>query len=201
MKSFVLGANGRTGRQFIERALAAGDQVTGLVRSADRLADFVHPRLVIRVGSPCDPDVLAAMMAGHDVVVSALGPRIPTRAASSIYVESAVAIVAAMRASRVRRLLLTSSALLFPEQDLFGRVLRVAVPAIVNAADRMEALIRDTELDWTIARAAFLDDALTDTYRTSDSEGGTISRAGVARFLRREAVAGEYVREVVGLAA
>lgn len=108
MKSLLLGANGRTGRQFIERALDAGDQVTALVRSADRLSDFDHPRLVVRVGSPCDPELLAAVMPGHDVVVSALGPRIPTRAASSIYFESAAAIVAAMRASTSPSLPLTS---------------------------------------------------------------------------------------------
>ena len=201
MKVLVLGANGRTGREFIDLALAAGDQVTALIRSADRLADLEHPHLVIQVGDPCDRDLLASIMPGHDVVVSALGPRRPTRSASAIYFESAAAIVDAMRASGVERLLLTSSALLFPDQALLGRLLRIAVPAIVRAAGRMETLIRDSDLDWTIARTGFLNDDRSDTYRTSSGEGGTISRAGVARFLRHEAMRGEHVREVVGLAA
>ena len=140
-------------------------------------------------------------MPGHDAVVSALGPRVPTRSASATYFESAGAIVSAMRASGLTRLLMTSTALLFPNQDLFGRILEYTVPSIVRAAGRMEALVRDSDLDWTIVRTGFLNDDRNDTYRTSAAKGGTISRAGVARFLRHEAVAGEHVREVVGLAA
>ncbi len=201
MKSLVLGANGRTGRQFIDQALAAGDHVTALVRSADRLSDLQHPRLEVRVGNPCDPEFLASVMSGHDVVVSALGPRVPTKFAAAIYSDSASAILHAMQQTGVTRLLVTSSALLFPDQDLFGRVMKLAVPPIVNAAGRMEALIQDSNLEWTIARTGFLTDGQADTFQTSDRKGGTVSRAGVAHFLRSEAVNGQHIREVVGLSA
>lgn len=201
MKSLVLGANGRTGRQFINQALAGGDHVTALVRSADRLSDRQHARLDVRVGNPCDPEFLATVMAGHDVVVSALGPRVPTTFAAAIYSDSAAAILQAMQSTGVTRLLVTSSALLFPDQDLFGRVMKLAVPRIVNAAGRMEALIQDSNLEWTIARTGFLTDDQAGTFRTSDREGGTISRAGLAHFLRSEAVNGQHIREVVGLSA
>jgi len=201
MKSLVLGANGRTGRQFIDRVLSAGGHVTAVVRGADRLADVHHPRLRVCVGDPCDPALLATVMPGHDVVVSALGPRRPTKSASAVYPDSASAIVEAMRVSGVTRLLVTSSAMLFPSRRFFDRMLRLLVPRIVAAARRMEDTIQSSGLDWTIARTGFLTDDADGTYRTSDREGGTISRAGVANFLRREAEQGRHIGEVVGLSA
>ena len=79
MKIVLLGANGRTGRQVLGRALSAGETVTALVRGEDRLADLSHERLEVRVGSACDPRVLEPLLPGHDVVISTLGPRRPTR--------------------------------------------------------------------------------------------------------------------------
>jgi uncharacterized protein YbjT (DUF2867 family) len=201
MKILLLGANGRTGRQLLSRALDQGDAVTAVVRAEDRLADVKHERLKVHVGSATDPEVLAALVPGHDVVVSTLGPRRPTKAASAIYDESAAAIVEAMQAAEVRRLIVTSSALLFPEQTLSGRILKVLVSNIVGAATRMEDQIRASNLDWTIARTGFLNDDNASTYQTSDRAGGTVSRAGVANFLRTEMEQRGHVREVVGLSA
>lgn len=201
MKFLVLGANGRTGRQFIDRALAAGDDVTALVRHADRFADVRHDRLEVHVGSACDPTLLASLMPGHDAVVSALGPRRPTKSASAIYPRSAAAIVEAMRVAGVTRLLVTSSAMLFADQSLFGRALKLLVPRIVAAARRMEDTIQSSGLDWTIARTGFLTDDDRCAYQTSDRAGGTVSRAGLATFLQHEATQRHHVREVVGLCA
>lgn len=78
MNIVLLGANGRTGREVLGRALSAGDTVTALVRAARKLGDLGHERLEIRVGNACDPKVLEALLPGHDVVISTLGPRLPT---------------------------------------------------------------------------------------------------------------------------
>ena len=203
MKIFLLGANGRTGREVLRYALSDGDVVTALVRSEDRLADVSHRRLEIVVGDPCDPGVLHASLPGHDVVVSVLGPRLPTKAASAIYPESAAAIAETMRRSDVDRLLVTSSALLFPDAGLLAGLLRRLMPGIVQAARGMEERIRASGLDWTIVRTSLL---------TNDSElrcrvapdalpagGGTVSRSAVARFLLTEAKECSHLRQVVGL--
>ncbi|MEQ9495316.1 MAG: SDR family oxidoreductase [Deltaproteobacteria bacterium] len=152
----LLGANGRTGRQILDRALAAGDTVTALVRAEDRLADLDHERLRVQVGSPCDPAVLEPLLVGQDAVVSVLGPRWPTRDATAIYPDAATAIVEAMQRSRVRRLVVTSSALLFPARDVLARVLQCLVRGVVADAHRMESRIRASTLDWTIVRTSFL---------------------------------------------
>jgi uncharacterized protein YbjT (DUF2867 family) len=66
MKIILLGANGRTGREILSRALDAGDSVTALIRTEDRLADVTHPRLKVHVGSVCDSNVLKAIIPGID---------------------------------------------------------------------------------------------------------------------------------------
>ena len=203
MKIVLLGANGRTGRQVLGRALSAGETVTALVRGEDRLADLSHERLEVRVGSACDPRVLEPLLPGHDVVISTLGPRRPTRAATAIYSDSAASIVEAMQGSDVNRLLVTSSALFFPSDRLLDRVLRRLTPNVVREARRMEERIRSSSLDWTIARTGFLTNDGATSYRhaegASPKGGGSISRAAVACFFLTEAQESTPLRQGVGL--
>lgn len=200
----LLGANGRTGRQIIDQALEAGDTVTALVRSVDRLADRpAHDRLRVEVGSACDPLAIEPLLAGQDAVVSVLGPRWPTRAATAVYPDSALAIVRAMRRTRVRRLVVTSSALLFPPDDVGAWVLKRLVPAVVDDAGCMEDRVRASGLDWTIARTSFLTNRDTTELACGVDrlpEGGAaVSRAAVARFVVDAYRRGRHVQEVVGL--
>lgn len=203
MKIFLLGASGRTGREVLRRALNAGDSITALVRAEDRLADISHERLQVRVGSPCDPSVLELLLPSHDVVVSVLGPRRPWKSATAIYPESGAAIVEAMRRSDVRRLLVTSSGLLFPENGFFVGALRWLVRSLVADAGRMEEHIRSSSLDWTIARTSFLTNDSATSYRLAADAlpegGGSVSRAAVASFLLTEAQHPSHRRQVVGL--
>ena len=203
MNILLLGANGRTGREVLNRALSTGDTVTGLVRAEGRLADVSHERLNIHVGNVCDPAVLEALLPGHDVVISTLGPHRPTKAAAVIYSDSATSMVAAMQGGGVNRLLVTSSALLFPSRGVLHRVLRRLTPNIVREAGRMEERIRSSTLDWTIARMGFLTNDRATRYRhavgASPEGGGSISRAAVACFLLAEARQSAHVRQVVGL--
>ena len=203
MNIVLLGANGRTGREVLGRALSAGDTVTALVRAEGKLGDVSHERLEIRVGNACDPKVLEAILPGHDVVISTLGPRLPTKAATAIYSDSATSIVDAMQGSDVNRLLVTSSALLFPSDRLLDGVLRRLTPNVVKEAGRMEERIRSSSLDWTIARMGFLTNDRATGYRqavgASPEGGGSISRAAVACFLLTEARRSAHRRQVVGL--
>ncbi len=203
MNVLLLGANGRTGREVLERALRAGDTVTALVRTEGKLDDVSHERLDIHVGDVCDPGVLEALLPGRDVVISVLGPRLPTKAASAIYSDSATSIIAAMERSDVDRLLVTSSALLFPSNRLLHRVLRRLTSNIVEEAGRMEERIRSSSLDWTIARMGFLTNDPATSYRhavdASPAPGGSISRAAVACFLLGAARQSAHLRHVVGL--
>ncbi|MEZ8094525.1 NAD(P)-dependent oxidoreductase [Photobacterium swingsii] len=199
MKILLLGANGRTGREIIKRALDAGDFITALVRSEDKLIDITHPHLSVYTGNVCNSSTLKEILPGHDVVISTLGPKLPTKTACAIYSDSAKAIVDAMQESDVNRLLVTSTALLYPSRTLLERIIHLIARHSAKNAGLMEASIRSSSLDWTIARMGFLNDKLSNNYIMAESSGGAISRSAVASFLLTEARESTHVHKVVGL--
>ncbi len=203
MKIVLLGANGRTGRLVMRQALAAGHSVTGLVRSADSLGDVQHDRLQVRVGDVSDPAFLKQVLPGHDAVISTVGPRTPTKSACTIYSDSAAAIAEAMQATGLKRVLITSTALLFPPSGVFDHVVRLIARNNQKAAALMEDLIREAGLDYTFARTGFLtngdDPDFIKAEGAAPEGGGSISRLALANFLVTELKQSDHVGEVVGL--
>ena len=203
MKIVLLGANGRTGRLVMQQALAAGHSVTGLVRSADSLVDVQHERLEIRVGDVSDPAFLKQVLPGHDAVISTVGPRTPTKSACTIYSDSAAAITEAMQATGMKRVLVTSTALLFPPSGVVGKILQLIARNNQKAAGEMEDLIREADLDYTFARTGFLTNGDDANFRKAEGSapegGGAISRQALANFLVTELKHADHVGKVVGL--
>jgi putative NADH-flavin reductase len=187
MKLVLLGANGGTGQHVLHAALEEGMYVTAVVRSEGKRPKIAHPNLKTVVGDPCDPAFLKTVLRGQDALISTLGGRAPTKRATSVYYRSADAIVEAAWDTGLKRVLVTSTALLFPEQTLLGTLLQYLVPNVVRSADRMEKILRNSDLNWTAARAGFLSDSREATYRAIKGalpEGGTaVPRLALARFL------------------
>lgn len=187
MKLVVLGANGGTGRQVLKAALDEGMEVTAVVRADHKRPKFQHPNLKTVVGDPCDPAFLKTVFRGQDALISTLGGRAPTKAATSVYYRSADAIVEAAWESGLKRVLVTSTALLFPEQTLVGQILRYLVPNVVRSADQMEKVLEKSGLVWTSARAGFLNDRNEAAYRAERNalpkDGTALPRRALARFL------------------
>lgn len=187
MKLVLLGANGRTGLHLVRLALEEGADVTAIVRSPEKQIGLQHDRLETRIGDPCDADFLATMFAGQDVVVSTLGGRLPTRKATSIYARSAHAMVEAAQRVGLRKIIVTSSALLFPQRTMLNRLLKAAVGNVVRSATQMETVIADAELDTLVARCGFLTDGDETGYRALEDDlpedGSAVSRQSLATFL------------------
>lgn len=187
MKLVVLGANGRTGSQVLRVALERHMDVTAVTRSPDRVPAIRHQRLKVVIGDPCDPTFLKKIFQGQDALISTLGSRSPTKKATSVYHQSAEAIVEAAWETGLRRVLVISTALLFREQNLMGKALRLLVPNVVKSATRMEQIFRFSKLDWTSARPGFLTDAKTAAYRAMNEaplpDGTSVSRRALAEFL------------------
>ena len=97
------------------------------------------------------------------------------------------AIVEAAWETGVKRVLVTSTALLFQDQRLMGRILRAMVPNIVRSSNRMERILHSSGLNWTLVRAGFLNDGPADRYVVCKSapplNGHSVSRRALARFL------------------
>jgi putative NADH-flavin reductase len=204
MRIFILGANGKTGTQIVDLALARNHDVTAFVRSPGKITRR-DPSLKVQSGDPHRVDQLARALPGHDVVLSALGVRPPGAFRPHTLVEEcAASTVAAMTRAGVRRLVLVSAAVLFPERGLRFAFFRRLLKHIMRDLESAEQIVRATPLDWTIARPPRLIDRPDERYRTAlgalPAGGFSMSFRAVAAFALDAVEQGTYVHEVVGLA-
>ena len=187
----VVGATGGTGREVVLQALAAGHDVTALSRTATRLS-IEHPKLRALDGAlPQDAALLSNAMAGQDVVISALG-RGQSLASHHLIEQSVPAVLTAMRAHGVRRLIFTSAIGVGDAvrdipflPAMFARTLLRGIYADKIIGERM---VRESGVDWTIAQPAGLTNGTrTERYQAAErlplSGLPKISRADVAHFL------------------
>jgi nucleoside-diphosphate-sugar epimerase len=203
MKLTLFAATGRTGRQVLDQALAAGHEVTAVVRNPDKLPARVRA-VVADLGAP-DSSALESAVGGADAVLSAVGPR--TRNEDGIASRATHAIIDAMKATDVRRIVVVSVAGVMtiptpgrpnpPKRDPgVGFFTRTLLSPIANArlgkhyADvaLMEDLLRGSGLDWTSVGLPLLTDKPPKSdyrvaYEQSVRGGFSISRADAAHFM------------------
>jgi putative NADH-flavin reductase len=147
--------------------------------------------LIVTRGDALDSAAVAEAVAGADAVLSALGPR--GAKAPGLLAGAAANTVAAMRKTGARRLICVSAAGAFITGDPhMNWLVKQLLPRILAKpfADvrRMEDLVRESDLDWTLVRATRLvNTPLTGRYRVAPdyppSGGGKVSRADVAHFM------------------
>jgi len=106
MNLAIFGATGGTGRPLVEQALAAGHHVTVLVRTPASFA-IQHGRLRVVQGDVRQADQVAAVVAGQDAILSALGPH--ERGPVDLCTAAMTTILAAMERHGVRRLIALSA--------------------------------------------------------------------------------------------
>src|SRR5919201_6812433 len=175
MKLTIFAATGGIGRQLLEQAVAAGHKVTAVVRNPDKLSVSGDVRVVTADLADADPAVLEAAVDGADAVLSGLGPR--SRSEAGIASHGTRAIVQAMQATGVRRIVVVSAAPVAtvpspgrpkpPRHDPGdGFLMRHLLSPLVKAVFRetyadlalMEDVLRDSGLDWTVIRPPRLTD-------------------------------------------
>jgi putative NADH-flavin reductase len=203
MHLFVLGANGHTGTQLVDLALARYHNVTAFVRSPEKIQRR-HPLLSVVQGDPRNVDQMAKAMAGHDAVLSALGVRPPAAFRPHTVVgECAASTVAAMSRAGVKRLVLVSAAVLFPMKGLAFGFFRWMLSHIMRDLAVAEEAVRNTSLDWTIARPPRLTAGTGEQYRASrdslPSGGLSMSFRAVAAFMLDAVEQHAHTREIIGL--
>jgi putative NADH-flavin reductase len=207
MRYFVLGATGKTGTQVLDLALKNGHTVTAFVRTPQKLPQD-RPGLTVIQGSPADVPAMAQAMAGHDAVFSGLAPRISEtfKAASKrawTMAGYAANIVEAMKQAGVKRLLVFSSAGLFPRQSLFVRML--SFPARHHMADlkAMEETYQASGLEWTLLRPTWMAAGESEAYRVAVGALPEGSKAmhfrGLAKFMLDAAADGSHRGELLGI--
>jgi len=206
-KMLILGATGKTGRELIDIALARGHHVTAFVRSPAKITRR-DQRLTVVKGDPRGVEELCTVLAGHDVVLSALGPT-PKEAMtrSTLLQECASSAMAAMKRTDVHRFLIVSSAMLFPGGGPIPAFLRFLLRPHVRDLKAMEDVVKATTVEWTIARPPRLVSAADESYRAQPGglpPGATLlnsvmSWRAVAAFMIDSAEKGHHLHEVVGI--
>jgi len=208
MNVVVFGATGRTGRRVVRRALDDGHHVTGIARTPSKL-DLKHESLDVERGDVLDYESFADLLQGQDAVVSTIGKE-SYLSRVTLYSEGITNVVRAMREHGVSRLIAITSGGTYPGWDrnnaLFYEVLfkRIFLRGEYQDMRRMEALVRDTDLEWTIVRpSALSDDEGTGSYRTkigySFSESSTTTRDDLAEFIVEELETGQFIRDGVAV--
>ena len=155
----VFGANGLTGRLLIERLLDRGWCVRAITRHPDAI-QVSTPRLEVARADATNPAHVAEVVQGCYAITSVLGVRYSKHPINS-YSASAHAIVGAMQAQAIRRLIVTSSMVVTgwrdPEMNWFARTLitqfleRIG-STLYDDMRRMEHIVSQSDLDWTIMR-------------------------------------------------
>ena len=220
MKLTIVAATGGIGRHLLDQALAAGHDVTVVVRNPRALPAEV--RVVVADLAAADPAALEPAVAGADAVLSGLGPR--SRGDAGIASRGTRAVVQAMQATGVRRVVVVSAAPVStvaspgrphpPRHDPGeGPVMRLLATPLVRAALRdvyvdlalMEDVLRDSDLDWTVVRPPRLTDRpQTGRYRTAAGRnlrrGVLVSRADVAHLMLATLDRPETIGQAIGIA-
>jgi putative NADH-flavin reductase len=200
MKLFVVGATGRTGQEIVQQALERGHHVTAFVRSLEAV-NLKHERLSVLKGNATDENQLFGAMQSHDAVLSALGPRKAFKPSSLLH-DSALATTRAMQCSGVKRLLILSAAAHFP--GIPNRIVSFILRNHMRDSLAMEKVVRESGLDWTIARPPRLTQDNYTTYRSREeaapNKGFTLSRKAVAAFMLDAIEQKRHFQKIVGIA-
>jgi putative NADH-flavin reductase len=200
----IIGASKGIGLETTRQALEAGHRVRAFARSAADIG-ISDPKLEkVRGNALRESDVIAAVT-GMNAVIQVLGVGLrdlflPVH----LFSDATRLLLAAMQAQGVKRLICVTGfgagdsrasincLQLLPFRFFFGRA--------YDDKDMQERLIKDSALDWTIARPGVLTNgSRTGRYKVlkepSQWRNGTISRADVASFLVQQIEDRAYLRK------
>jgi uncharacterized protein YbjT (DUF2867 family) len=202
MRLTVFGAAGGTGKHAVNEALAAGHEVTVLVRDPQKLG-ATDPRVRVEVGDARDPEVVARAVAGAQGVISTIGGHGMGR--STAITDAMTTIVAGLPGGT--RLLAVSTVGAGDSASQFPLAVRMTVGVMLRNAiadhNGQERAIMASELDWTIARCVGLTDdpATGDVHVLTEGKlgGSRIARADVARWLVANLDDATYSRRAISL--
>ncbi|GEB48716.1 NAD(P)-dependent oxidoreductase [Streptomyces cacaoi] len=210
MRITVFGATGGTGRQLVEQAVAAGHEVTAVVRDPGRLP-IRHAQLEVATADVTDAAQLRPLVAGADAAVSGLGS--PTNKGAGIASTGTRAILRALEAEGVERFVAVSAAPVGDQPQDESALFRATMLPMVRRAFKnvyadlavMENEIRGSRLGWTIVRPPQLtDEPGTGSWQlregTAVPHRHRITRADLAGAVLAMAQDGSTARKIYGVA-
>ena len=195
MRILIIGASKGIGLETTRQALAAGYDVRALARSASAI-NLHDARLEKVQGDALNQQDVEAALAGVDAVIVTLGVGLgelfkPVH----LFSDAARVLIAAMKDKGVNRLICITGFGAGDSRASIGLLQRVPFQIVFGRAyddkSLQEKLIKESGLDWTIARpGVLLNGPRTGRYKVlreqSEWRNGIISRANVADFLVKQ---------------
>lgn len=195
MKVVIFGATGFSGKAILKETLSKQHEVTVLVRNKSAVS-IQDKNLTIVEGNVLDRQTVAAVLKNCDAVIQCLGVGGKGNAKSTTFISDATkVIVEEMEKQEIKRLIIMSNVgagnsvsfqpWIFTKIILpyFMKWLKV----LIDDKNRMEPIIMNSQLDWTIVRCPNIVDktAKGTYYPTLDGKGLklSITLGDMAKFI------------------
>ncbi len=209
MNILVIGAGGKTGHLVVERAIAAGHEITALLHEEKDAKHEPHfpSRVEVIHGDVRNPTRLDQVMAGKHAVIDALGGHKPW-AETHMEEDAARVLIDVMKREGVKRLVAISvlgvgeskgQATWAYEHLLMPTFLRGAMPD----KEAMEAEVKASGLEFVLVRPPMLTDADAkgDIHIVPPGETAhTLTRADLAQFLVDQLTSNQYLGQAITIA-
>ena len=199
MNIAVIGASRGIGLAVTQVALEDGHKVAALVRTPARMT-ITHPRLEIIAGDAQDPDAVAKVVRGQDVVCDCLGTKNIVKH-TTLFSSCAENLAKALTP---QQLLIAVTGIGAGDSRGHGGFVydRLMLPVLLRRIyadkDRQERIIMEKVARWIIVRPGLLTNGpRTGRYRALTDlrgvRGGKISRADVADFILAQAKSPTFI--------
>jgi putative NADH-flavin reductase len=204
MRVLIIGASKGIGLETTRQALDAGHLVRALARSATAIA-ISNPSLEKMRGDALKIEDVEMALVGVDVVIQTLGVGLgdlfrPVH----LFSDATRVLIEAMRSLGVKRLICVTGFGAGDSRESISCLQRLPFQIVFGRAyddkSLQEKMIKENELDWTIARPGVLTNGpQTGNYQilseATQWRNGIISRADVAEFLVRQIGDQTYIRK------
>lgn len=158
MRIALFGASGKTGKEFLRKALSANHKVKALARTPEKIPLDRHAELTVVEGNVLNETDVAETISGTEVVLSLFGH--VKDSPKWLQTKGTKNIIGAMKNEGVKRVIsLSGGGLPFPEKDrpklpdlIIRTIMKLAVPTILNDAKAHAEVLKKSGLDWTIVR-------------------------------------------------
>jgi putative NADH-flavin reductase len=160
MKVIIFGATGFSGQGILAGALQQGHEVTILVRDASKV-QIKHKNLTIAEGNVLDSQIVASVLRHQEAVIQCLGVGGKGDGKTTTFISDATkVIVDKMQKQQINRLIAMSNvgagnSIAF-QPWFFTKIILPYfmkwLKVIIDDKNRMEPIIMNSNLDWTIVR-------------------------------------------------
>jgi putative NADH-flavin reductase len=160
MKVIIFGATGFSGQAILANSIKQGHEVTILVRDASKIP-IKHQNLTIVEGNVLNPQTVASVLHHQEAVIQCLGVSGKGDGKPTTFISDATkVIVDEMQKQQIKRLIAMSNvgagnSIAF-QSWFFTKIILPYfmkwLKVIIEDKNRMEPIIMNSNLDWTIVR-------------------------------------------------